>query len=81
MKTDPERITLTIELHPSDLKQLDEACQRVGMSRQDFCVLATHLEGARVLNGEGLATLARPYGLVNGLPAAMRAAFSRLCAR
>ena len=71
MNTDPERITLTITLHPNDLKQLDKACQRVGMKREDFCVLSTHLEGARVLNGEGLATLARPFGFAAALPAAL----------
>lgn len=81
MNTDPERITLTISLHPNDLKQLDHACQRVGMRREDFCVLATHLEGARVLNGEGLAALARPFNFAAGLPAALRGAFARLCTR
>lgn len=81
MNTDPERITLTITLHPNDLKQLDRACHRVGMKREDFCVLATHLEGARVLNGEGLAALARPFGFAATLPAALRSAFNRLCAR
>lgn len=81
MNTDPEHITLTITLHPNDLKQLDKACQRVGMNREDFCVLSTHLEGARVLNGEGLATLARPFGFAAALPAALRGALTRLCAR
>ncbi|MBN4667654.1 hypothetical protein HUS70_01555 [Pandoraea nosoerga] len=81
MNTDPERITLTITLHPNDLKQLDRACHRVGMKREDFCVLATHLEGARVLNGEGLAALARPFGFAATLPAALRSAFNRLCTR
>ncbi|WP_139133269.1 MULTISPECIES: hypothetical protein [Pandoraea] len=81
MNTDLERVTLTITLHPNDLKQLDHACQRVGMRREDFCVLATHLEGARVLNGEGLAALARPFSFAAALPAALRGAFTRLCAR
>ncbi|VVD73038.1 hypothetical protein PIN31115_00705 [Pandoraea iniqua] len=81
MNTDPERITVTLKLHPNDLKQLDKACQRVGMKREDFCVLATHLEGSRVLNGEGLATLARPFGFAAAIPAVLRSAFSRLCVR
>ncbi|VVD67709.1 hypothetical protein [Pandoraea terrigena] len=81
MKTAPEHITLTLALHPSDLKQLDIACQRVGMNREDFCRLATHLEGARVLNGEGLATLSRPFGFAAALPAVLRSALTRLCQR
>uniref|UniRef100_A0A0H3WWG8 Uncharacterized protein n=2 Tax=Pandoraea faecigallinarum TaxID=656179 RepID=A0A0H3WWG8_9BURK len=81
MNTDLERVTLTLSLHPNDLKQLDHACQRVGMRREDFCVLATHLEGARVLNGEGLATLARPFSFAAALPAALRSALTRLCVR
>ena len=73
MNTDSERITLT--LHPNDLKQLDVVCGRVGMNREAFCLPATHLEGARVLNGEGLAALSRPFGFA----AALRGALTRLC--
>ncbi len=81
MNTDSERITLTLTLHPNDLKQLDVVCERVGMNREAFCLLATHLEGARVLNGEGLAALSRPFGFAAALPAALRGALTRLCKR
>ncbi len=81
MNTASERITVTLELHPNDLKQLDIACERVGMNREDFCRLATHLEGARVLNGEGLAALSRPFGFAAALPAVLRGALARFCLR
>lgn len=81
MKTDSQTVTLTLELHPSDLHQLDIACRRVGMKREDFCRLATHLEGARVIQGEGLASLARPFGFAAAIPAAVRRAVSNLCLR